>query len=285
MKPKNIDPSTVADFGREWAAFDQTALDPKEHKALFDQYFSTFPFDRLPANCEGFDLGCGSGRWAELVAPRVRKLHCIDPAEEALSVCKRRLAGYPNVEFHLASADTIPLADGSQDFGYSLGVLHHIPDTARAMEDAVRKLKPGAPFLVYLYYDFENRPAWFRGVWRASDGLRRIVSKLPFPAKKAVTDLAAAVVYWPLSRIAGALERRGRNVTSIPLSAYRGRSFYSLRTDALDRIGTRLEQRFSSADIRGMMENAGLERIEFSPNEPYWTACGRRTAENLRSLP
>ena len=72
-----------------------------------------------------------------------------------------------NVEFHHASADAIPLPDGSQDFGYSLGVLHHIPDTARAMADAVRKLKPGAPFLVYLYYDFENRPAWFRGLWKA----------------------------------------------------------------------------------------------------------------------
>jgi 2-polyprenyl-3-methyl-5-hydroxy-6-metoxy-1,4-benzoquinol methylase len=32
-----------------------------------------------------------------------------------------------------------------------LGVLHHIPDTAAAMRDCVRKLKLGAPFLFYLY--------------------------------------------------------------------------------------------------------------------------------------
>jgi SAM-dependent methyltransferase len=282
MSAENIDRRTVADFGREWGAFDQTELDPAEHKRLFDQYFAVFPFDDLPQNAEGFDLGCGSGRWAALVAPKVGKLHCVDPAAEALEVCRRRLAGRSNVEFHLAGADAIPLRDGSQDFGYSLGVLHHIPDTARAMRDAVRKLKPGAPFLVYLYYDFENRPAWFRAVWRASDLLRRAVAPLPFGAKKAVTTALAAGVYWPLSRAALLLERTGMDVSNIPLSFYRNRSFYSLRTDALDRIGTRLEQRFSTTQIRQMMEDAGLERIEFSPNEPYWTACGRRAPETPR---
>lgn len=276
---ENVDRRTVADFGREWASFDQTQLDDDERQRLFDSYFAVFPFDDLPPDPEGFDLGCGSGRWAALVAPKVGKLHCIDPAAEALDVCERRLAGHDNVEFHLAGAGAIPVPDGSQDFGYSLGVLHHIPDTARAMRDAVRKLKPGGPFLVYLYYDFENRPGWFRAVWRASDLMRRAVAPLPFGAKKAVTTALAAVVYWPLSRGAKILERVGVNVSNVPLSSYRSRSFYSLRTDALDRIGTRLEQRFSNSDIRRMMEGAGLERIEFSPNEPFWIACGRRAAE------
>ena len=278
MSAGNVDERTVADFGREWTAFDQTALDPEEHRSLFEAYFALFPFDALPPDPEGFDLGCGSGRWAALVAPRVGKIHCIDPAAEALAVCRRRLADRGNVDFHLAGADSIPLPDGSQDFGYSLGVLHHIPDTGRAMRDAVRKLKPGAPFLVYLYYDFENRPRWFRTVWRASDFLRRMVAPLPFGLKKAITTAIAAGVYWPLSRAASLLERAGADVRNFPLSSYRHRGFYSLRTDALDRIGTRLEQRFSTAQIRQMMEEAGLERIEFSPNEPYWTAVGRRAA-------
>ena len=48
------------------------------------------------------------------------------------------------------------------DFGYSLGVLHHLEDTQAGMAACVRKLKPGAPFLVYIYYALENRPIWFR---------------------------------------------------------------------------------------------------------------------------
>jgi ubiquinone/menaquinone biosynthesis C-methylase UbiE len=63
-----------------------------------------------------------------------------------------------NCEFHLASVDEIPLPDSSQDFGYSLGVLHHIPDTQLALNACVKKLKLGAPFLLYCYYRFDNRP-------------------------------------------------------------------------------------------------------------------------------
>jgi ubiquinone/menaquinone biosynthesis C-methylase UbiE len=275
----NIDPVTVIGFGQEWEAFDQHSLTPTEYGLMFDQYFSEFPWEDLPPDAEGFDLGCGSGRWAALVAPRVGKLHCVDPAPAALEVCRRRLREVDNAEFHLASADDIPVPDHSQDFGYSLGVLHHIPDTPRALKDATRKLKPGAPFLLYLYYDFENRPVWYRWLWVASEAGRWLISRLPFAMKKAVTTAIATVIYWPLSRLAGALERRGIPCHHVPLSVYRHRSFYSLRTDALDRFGTRLEQRFSKAKIREMMESAGLERITFRNGAPYWCACGRRAGE------
>jgi len=273
----NIDLKTVQGFDDEWDAFSQETMDPVEQRRLFDQYFSLFSFDQLPTGAEGFDLGCGTGRWAVLVAPQVGRLHCIDPAEKALAVARRRLSGLPNVSFHRAGVDDIPLADESQDFGYALGVLHHIPDTARAMYDAVRKLKPGAPLLVYLYYSFDNRPAWFRAVWKASDLGRQIISRLPFVLRKAITSAIAAAVYWPLSRSATLLERAGMNVNSFPLSAYRYRSFYSLRTDALDRFGTRLEQRFSKEQIRRMMEQSDLTDITFREDEPYWVACGRRS--------
>ena len=145
---ENVDRATVEGFGREWSAYDQAALTGEEYRKLFDGYFSIFPFDELPPDAEGFDLGCGSGRWAAGVAPRVARLHCIDPSEEALAVARERLKNQANVDLHHAAADTIPLEDASQDFGYSLGVLHHVPDTAKAMSDCVRKLKPGAPFLV-----------------------------------------------------------------------------------------------------------------------------------------
>lgn len=279
VESRNIDTETVVAFGREWAAFDQSDVPAAERERMFAAYFSEFPWDELPKNAEGFDLGCGSGRWAVLVAPRVGKLHCIDPAAEALSVCRRRLAGQGNVKFHLAAADTIPLPDASQDFAYSLGVLHHIPDPAWAMRDAARKLKPGAPFLFYLYYDFENRPAWYRSVWKASEMGRAAISRLPFSAKKVVTTAIAALVYWPLSRSARLLEKAGLPVSNIPLSSYRNSAFYSLRTDALDRFGTRLEHRFSASDIRKMMIAAGLERIRFRNEEPYWCVCGRRATE------
>jgi SAM-dependent methyltransferase len=278
-RPGNVDVKTVAGFGREWGHFDQSRLVGIEYDRLFETYFSVFPFDSHPGDSEGFDLGCGSGRWAIGVAGRVGKLHCIDPAAEALEVARKRLAGFANVTFHVASADSIPLPEGSQDFGYALGVLHHIPDTGRALFDAVRKLKPGAPFLLYIYYRLENRPAWFRGIWRGTDAIRQLVSRLPFGLRKGVTSIFAAAVYWPLARSARAAEKLGYDPSNIPLSGYRHLSFYTMRTDALDRFGTRLEQRFTRSEIESMMRRAGLTDIVFREGPPYWIACGRRTIE------
>lgn len=280
---ENIDPEVVEGFGQEWSAFDQTRLSDEELDKRFEEYFAVFPWNQLPPDPEGFDLGCGSGRWAAKVVERVGSLHCIDPSPEALAVARRRLGANPRARFHVAGADGIPLPDASQDFGYSLGVLHHIPDTEAGMRACAAKLKPGAPFLVYLYYDFENRPAWFRAVWKGSDLVRRGISRLPFRPRKLVTDAIALAVYWPLTRVALAGERLGMDVSRVPLSYYRRYSFYSMRTDALDRFGTRLEQRFSRQQIRAMMERSGLTGIVFHEGEPYWCACGRKASPDASS--
>lgn len=274
---RNLDSDTVVGFGHEWAAFDQTNLSSGELEQIAEAYFSIFPFNELPAGAEGFDLGCGSGRWADVMAARVGLLHCIDPSEKALDVARRRLAHRKNVQFHLAASDSMPLALSSQDFGYSLGVLHHIPDTQRALVDCVEKLKPGAPFLLYIYYALDNRASWYRLLWKMSDWLRRGIFRLPFPARRGVTTAIATMVYWPLARTARLAERLGRNPLHVPLSIYRHSSYYTMRTDALDRFGTKLEQRFSRAEITAMMHAAGLTDVVFREAMPFWVACGRRS--------
>lgn len=275
-KMANVDRATVEGFGAEWAAFDQSRLSEADFASYFESYFSIFPFQLLPEDAEGFDLGCGSGRWAAEVARRVGLLHCIDPAHAALETARRRLVKCTNVQFHLASVDAIPLVDESQDFGYSLGVLHHVPDTQAALNDCVRKLKPGAPFLVYLYYAMDDRPAWFRALWRISDVVRKVISRMPFTVRRLVTDAIAILIYWPLARIAGIAEKFGTDVGSFPLSFYRRASLYTMRTDALDRFGTRLEQRFRRETLQTMMARAGLVDIDFAPGPPFWVARGTK---------
>lgn len=274
----NIDARTVEGFGDEWSRYDQSALQDDELRRIFELYFSNFPWDRLPASPAGVDVGCGSGRWAQLVAPRVGKLHCVDASEEALGVARKKLGHLPNCEFHHASAQEMPLGDRSLDFGYSLGVLHHVPDTERALAACVAKLKPGAPFLLYLYYAFDNRAPWFRSLWRVSEAGRSVISRLPFPLRAATANAIAATVYWPLARSARVLERLGVDVDAMPLSAYRETSFYGMRTDARDRFGTQLERRFTKAEMRALMERAGLEDVRFSEGVPYWCAVGLRRA-------
>jgi len=269
----NLDPKVVESFGQEWQKFDHAETVEAEQKEIFESYFGDFPWHELPANTTGFDLGCGSGRWAAFVAPRVGVLHCIDPSQAALAVARRKLAGQNNCRFHLASVDAIPLEDSSADFGYSLGVLHHVPNTSAGLEQCVRKLKPGAPFLLYLYYAFDNRPRWFRGLWQLSNTGRMMISHLPFWQKSFLCDVIAALVYWPLARFALVCEKLGATVNHFPLSAYRHHSFYRMRNDSLDRFGTPLERRFTKAEMQEMMQRCGLERIRFR-DFPCWCALG-----------
>jgi ubiquinone/menaquinone biosynthesis C-methylase UbiE len=270
----NIDEQVVKAFGEEWTQFDQRAASTTDLQSMFDQFFRIFPWDELPSQAVGFDLGCGSGRWARFVSQRATRLHCIDPSEAALSVARNNLRDLSNCVFHLAPVDQIPLANSSMDFGYAIGVLHHIPDTVAGIRSCVRKLKAGAPFLLYLYYAFDNRPLWFRMIWRATNVVRTGISRCPFPLRYILCQVIAALVYWPLARVSFLLERLGFNVEALPLSWYRRRNFYTLRTDALDRFGTRLEKRFTANEIAQMMKEAGLERITFNDSMPYWCAIG-----------
>jgi glycosyltransferase involved in cell wall biosynthesis/SAM-dependent methyltransferase len=272
----NLDPATVTGFGHQWELFDQAEAPLPDLRRQFERYFRVFPWDEVSPDAVGFDLGCGTGRWARFVAPRVRRLHCIEPSSGALAVARANLAGRPECVFHLASVDAIPLEADSMDFGYSLGVLHHVPDPLAGLRNCVAVLRPGAPFLLYLYYALDQRPWWYRGIFRAADLLRLLICRLPVGVRLAVTTCIAATAYYPAARISRALDRLGVDVERIPLSLYRERSFYSMRTDAFDRFGTRLEKRFSREQMRDLMELAGLEAITISNDPPYWCAVGRK---------
>ena len=274
MTKRNFDHHTVASFGDEWSRHRQSDLDQAELEEMFDHYFHIVPWERLPPDAAGFDMGTGTGRWARLVAPRLGTLDVIDASKEALEVARGNLAAHSNVRYHHATTDSVDLPPKSFDFGYSLGVLHHIPDTRSALADCVRLVRPGGVFLVYLYYRFDNRPGWFRAAWHLSDLARRGIHRLPPALKSLATDLLALTVYWPLSRFAALVEKLGLNPSVIPLSFYRDSSMASLRTDSRDRFGTPLEQRFTRAEIEQMMREAGLKDIRFSDRTPFWTAVG-----------
>jgi SAM-dependent methyltransferase len=166
---------------------------------------------------------------------------------------------------------------GHFDLIFSLGVLHHVVDTAGAIKTLSEKLAPGGTLLLYLYYAFDNRPAWFRSVWWLTDFLRRLISRLPFFLRYAVSQAIALLVYWPLARAA----KYFRVPDSWPLKFYSDRSFYSMRTDALDRFGTQVENRFTRLQIISMLEDAGLTGIRFSDSPPFWVCTALEPLQHI----
>jgi SAM-dependent methyltransferase len=274
----NKDQKVIEDFGDEWTDFtyESKTIDQTELEKNFFQYFSIFPWKNIPNDAEGFDMGCGSGRWAQFVAPKVHSLNCIEPSK-ALDIAKVNLQKLDNISFFHETTDSCSLHDQSQDFGYCLGVLHHIPDTQQALSDCARLLKKGAPFLLYLYYNLDNKPIWYRYIWKLSDFVRNIISILPRAIKKVFCFLIAALIYFPLARLALFIELFGFNVSNFLLSDYRNKPFYQMRNDALDRFGTRLEQRFSRQQIEDMLLESGFENISFSEEMPFWTSISYKS--------
>ena len=273
----NLDLKVARGFGREWSTFrqDPDHLSRAQRQAIFDDYFRIFPWHLLPVGGGiGLDVGCGTGRWSVLVAPRVEHLHLLDPSAEALNVAKENLRDINNVSYHLNSVATIPLPPKSLDFAFSLGVLHHVPDTEAAIAAIADKLKTNAPFLIYLYYALDNRPIWYRLLWRITDLARFVVSRLPHPLRLVISQAVAALIYWPLARFARLVSPRGRSAGTLPLSYYADKSFYVMRTDAYDRLCTRLEKRFRRDEIERMLAQTGFKNVTFSTKQPFWCAVG-----------
>ncbi|HEY6502873.1 MAG TPA: class I SAM-dependent methyltransferase [Chitinophagaceae bacterium] len=271
----NIDPEVVRSFGDEWEKFESFEQEDLERTAAM--YFDILAEKHLNKNTYAMDMGCGTGRWTKMIADKVDFVEAVDPSS-AIFVADRLLKNTPNVRLTQASVDTLPFEDDTFDFVMSIGVLHHIPDTQKAMSDCVSKVKRGGFFYTYLYYSLDNRGFFFRLLFAASNLVRMLVSKLPAGVKKFVCDVLAILFYMPFVWLGRLFKMMGlkKLAAKLPLSIYQEQPFYIIRNDSLDRFGTKLEQRFSKKQVEEMMIKAGLHEIIVSPGMPYWHAVGTK---------
>ncbi|MGA2137416.1 MAG: class I SAM-dependent methyltransferase [Verrucomicrobiia bacterium] len=100
------------------------------------------------------EVGFGSGtdfiQWLRAGA----RLTGVDLTPEALAHARERIEvyGLPTPEvLQVADAENLPFASDSFDLGYSFGVLHHTPDTGKALAELVRVTRPGGHVKVMLY--------------------------------------------------------------------------------------------------------------------------------------
>lgn len=272
----NVDKRVVESFGEEWSKF--SAFEDVDIQQIGNQYFDIVTTDMLGPESNVIDIGCGTGRWSKYVLQRgVRFVEAVDPSIAIYSADKL-LSNFDNVRFTQATTDNLPFADNSFDFGMSIGVLHHIPNTPKAMADCVKKIKPGGYFYTYLYYKVDHRGILFKGMLSVVTAFRFIISRLPSGLKKFVCDVLAIVVYLPFIFAGKALKQIGMTslAKKLPLQDYQDKSFFIIRNDALDRFGTILEQRFSKEEMIEMMKASGLHNIVISDIEPWWHAVGQK---------
>lgn len=263
----------VGGFDYEWRRF--SSIGTPELRTVAAQYFDIVPEALFAGDQVALDAGCGAGRWAYETAARGARVIAVDLGL-SVEVARRNTESTGRVLCVQADLRDLPLRDGAVDWAYSLGVIHHISDSTAALTRLVCAVRAMGAVLLYVYYDLDGRGVAYRVLFRASDGVRRVVSRLPRGIAHPFASLVALTVYWPLARFSAITGRLGleRVSRSLPLSFYRDLSLEVMRNDSLDRFGTRLEKRYKHTELLALMQDAGLRDIRVSPLPPFWHAIG-----------
>ena len=274
-KDHNFDQSVIDGFGHEWSMF---AYNSETTDHALDLEFSAYcqPIDFSVFNPDievAADFGAGSGRWTSRILKHFSLVYAVEPSSKAIEVLKEKFTGVENVQILSETVGENSIPKNSLDYAMCLGVLHHVPNTRRGVQSIFEKIKPGGTFHCYLYYKLDEKPVHYRILFSLSTPIRWIICRLPLLPRKVICKLIALTIYFPLARLAKVIKKFGGNISNFPLHHYADKPFVMLQNDALDRFGTKLEQRFSKADISEMLGGIGfdLSTLQFSTVEPYWT--------------
>lgn len=132
-------------------------------KAFYDEVeryrYETQPFMEALCKFKAFrgktllEVGCGLGTDLLQFARHGAHVTDIDLTEESIALAKQRFELY-GIEANLLAADAenLPFPDHSFDVVYSFGVLHHTPNTQKAIDEVYRVLKPGGEIVIMLYH-------------------------------------------------------------------------------------------------------------------------------------
>lgn len=162
LKKKTIDHWTAIPIGTQTTGFSPG------HEAFTREYFeehSRFRYTQyapwLPtvacfeahAGQRLLEVGCGMGTDLLEYAKNGAAVVGLDLTPRHLELARRRFQLFgQNGIFINGDAEQLSFRDGSFDFVFSNGVLHHTPDTRRAVDEIHRVLKPGGEALILLYH-------------------------------------------------------------------------------------------------------------------------------------
>jgi SAM-dependent methyltransferase len=177
----------VQNFGFEWNVHADTQLDG----ASSDESERTFRAKTgfTPEMLSGkrvLDVGCGMGRFTDVASRWGATVVGID-LSRAVDAAQRNVGRRPNVHIAQANVFELPFREGTFDFIFSLGVLHHTPNTKAAFDGLPKLLRPNGKVAIWLYSNY--------GGWRPSDLYRRLTPKLPKRLLHAMTYVAVPLYY------------------------------------------------------------------------------------------
>ncbi len=182
----------VDTFSFQWNVFHDVQVDILNRTDLSEKEFRG-KTGWTPEDLRGklvLDAGVGAGRFSEIASRWGAEVVGVD-LSFAVEAARKNLDGRDNVNIVQADLYRLPFRTETFDLAFSMGVLHHTPDTRKAFEAAVPFVKPGGEFAVFLYG--KGPYSYFSDIWR------KVTTRIPHRVVYYLSALAGPL--YPLYRI------------------------------------------------------------------------------------
>jgi 2-polyprenyl-3-methyl-5-hydroxy-6-metoxy-1,4-benzoquinol methylase len=278
--PRFVQKSNYADnFGMQWNYFRQTQLDSHSgHPISADRFWLATGWK--PEELKGkwvLDAGCGAGRFAEVALSAGAKVVALDYSS-AVDACYVNLRHHPNLHVVQGDIYALPFAAESFPFVYSIGVLQHTPDVARAFAALPEMVMKGGSLCADFYWKR------LRTMLHTKYLLRPLTKRMN---QSTLFQLLQYIVpsLLTLSQTLGRVPLVGRGMKRIvPVADYTGRyplSAKQLREwallDTFDMLAPAYDNPQTVRSVRLWFEQAGFDDVEVG----HW---GHLTGRGVKSL-
>jgi len=216
--PRFVSTSNYAvNFGMQWNLFSKTQLDRHSgHPISANRFWKSTGWSPKEMRDKWvLDVGCGSGRFAEIALSTGAHVVALDYSS-AVDACWANLKHHSNLHVVQGDIYALPFVPGSFDFVYSLGMLQHTPDVARAFAALPPMLAPNGQICVDCYpkslTKLINPKYYLRPFTRSMDKVLLL---------NMVKSCVSALM--PISRAAGCVPLIGKLLKRlVPIANYEG---------------------------------------------------------------